>query len=79
MDLGQLWLIEVRGLANRSEGLANRSEGLAWLGPVDKSKGLWGRAGLGLVDKSEELRPGLAWALSIKVRGWASGCLGPSR
>ena len=28
MDLGHPWLIEVRGLANRSEGLANRSEGL---------------------------------------------------
>ena len=26
---GLAWLIEVRGLANRSEGLANRSEGLA--------------------------------------------------
>ena len=25
---GLAWLIEVRGLANRSEGLANRSEGL---------------------------------------------------
>ena len=35
MDLGQLWLTEVRCLANRSEELANRIEGLAQLGPVD--------------------------------------------
>ena len=61
MDLGQLWLIEVRGLANRSEGLANRSEGLARLGPVDKSEGLGGRAGLGPVDKSEGLGAGPGW------------------
>ena len=49
------WLIEARGLANRSEGLA-------WPGPVDKSEGFrWA---------------GLAWALSIKVRGWG-GRAGP--
>ena len=29
MDLGHPWLIEVRGLANRSEGLANRMMGWA--------------------------------------------------
>ena len=57
MDLGQLWLIEVRGMANRSEGLANRSEGLA-----NRSEGLGGRAGLGPVDKSEGLGAGLARA-----------------
>ena len=66
---GLAWLIEVRGLANRSEGLANRSEGLGagLAGPVDKSEGflfncegLGGRAGPGPVDKSEGLggRPG---------------------
>ena len=41
---GDFWLIEVWGLATRSEGLANRSEGL-WLSPVDKSGAGPARAG----------------------------------
>ena len=58
--------IDLRGLANRSEGLGGPC-------PVDKSEGLGGRAGLEPVDKSEGLGAGLAWALSIKVRGWGRG------
>ena len=58
---GLAWLIEARGLANRSEGLS-------WPGPVDKSEG-FGRAGRaqGPVDKSEGLGAGLARALSIRL------------
>ena len=57
-----VWLIEVRGLANRSEGLR--------AGPVDKSEGFGGQAGPGPVDKFEGFgKAGLALALSIKVRG----------
>ena len=38
---GLLWLIEARGLANRSEGLG-------WPGPVDKSEGFgWARLAQG--------------------------------
>ena len=71
------WLIEVRGLANRSEGLTNRSErlvaGLAWALSI-KVTGIGGRTGLGPVDKSEGLgRAGSAKGLSIKVKG----CEGP--
>ena len=59
---GLTWLIEVRGLANRSEGLANRSEGLgaglAWALSI-KVRG-WGPGWPGPVDKSEGLGAGLA-------------------
>ena len=63
------WLIEARGLANRSEGLGwpgpvDKSEGFGWAGraqgPSIKVRGLGGRAGPGP---------------SIKVRGWG----GPGR
>ena len=59
------WLIEVRGLANRSEGFGGRALSI-------KVKGLGGRAGPGPVDKSEGF-------LSIKVRGWGPGRPGPCR
>ena len=59
--------IELRGLANRSEGLGGPC-------PVE---GLGGRAGLEPVDKSEGFGAGLAWALSIKVRGLGQAGLGP--
>ena len=58
------WLIEARGLANRSEGLGwpgpvDKSEGFRWAGlaqgPSIKVRGLGGRAGPGPVDKSEGL------------------------
>ncbi len=58
------WLIEVRGLANRSEGFGgpgpvDKSEGFGWAGraqgPSIKVRDLGGRAGPGP---------------SIKVRGW---------
>ena len=61
---GLLWLIEARGLANRSEGLGwpgpvDKSEGFGWAGraqgPSIKVRGLGGRAGPGPVDKSEGL------------------------
>ena len=63
------WLIEVRGLANRSEGFGgpgpvDKSEGFGWAGraqgPSIKVRALGGRAGPGP---------------SIKVRGWE----GPGR
>ena len=78
---GLAWLIEARGLANRSEGFGGP-------GPVDKSEGFgWsGRAqgpsikvrdlGAGPVDKSEGLgRAGPAQAQPIEVRGF--GVTGP--
>ena len=46
---GQAWLIEVRGLANRSEGFGT---GLAQALSI-KVKALGGQAGPGPVDKSE--------------------------
>ena len=50
---GLLWLIEARGLANRSEGLG-------WPGPVDKSEGFrWAGPALA-VDKREGFG-GLGW------------------
>ena len=58
------WLIEVRGLANRSEGLGrpgpvDKSEGFGWAGlaqgPSIKVRDLGGWAGPGPVDKSEGL------------------------
>ena len=58
------WLIEARGLANRSEGLGwpgpvDRSEAFGWAGqaqgPSIKVRGFGGRAGPGPVDKSEGL------------------------
>ena len=61
--LGLIWLIEARGLANRSEGLSwpdpvdqREGCGLARLaeGPSIKVKGFGGQAGPGPVDKSEE-------------------------
>ena len=45
MDLGQVWLIEVRVLANRSEGLANRSEGLGRLAWPIEVRGWAGQPG----------------------------------
>ena len=61
----QAWLIEARGLANRSEGSGwlgpvGKSERFEWAGlaqgPLIKVRGLGGRAGPGPVDKSEVLR-----------------------
>ena len=81
------WLIEVRGLANRSEGFGgpgpvDKSEGFRWAGPAQgpliKVRELGGWAGRGPVNKSEGLgSAGLAQALSIKVRGF--GVMGPGR
>jgi len=62
MDLGHLGLIEVRGLANRSEGLGGR----AGPGPVDKSEGF-------LSIKVRDWGARLAQALSTKVRAWVAG------
>ena len=56
---GLFWLIEARGLANRSEGLG-------WPGPVDKSEGFrWAGLAQG---PSIKVR-----ALPIEVRGWEAG------
>ena len=61
---GLLWLIEARGLANRSEGLG-------WPGPVDKSEGFrWAGLAQGPSIKVRGWGAGLAQGLSIKVRGW---------
>ena len=61
------WLIEVRGLANRSEGLG-------WPGPVDKSEGFrWAGLAQGPSIKVRGWGAGLAQGLSIKVRGWGPG------
>ena len=57
------WLIEVRGLANRSEGFGgpgpfDKSEGFGWArraqGPSIKVRDLGGLAGPGPVDKSKK-------------------------
>ena len=53
------WLIEVRGWPSSA--------------PSTKVRGEGGRAGLGPVDKSEEVGAVLAWDLSINVRGWGAG------
>ena len=64
---GLLWLIEARGLANRSEGLG-------WPGPVDKSEGFrWAGLAQGPSIKVRGWGAGLAQGLSIKVRGWGPG------
>ena len=61
---GLFWLIEARGLANRSEGLG-------WPGPVDKSEGFrWAGLAQGPSIKVRGWGAGLAQGLSIKVRGW---------
>ena len=61
------WLIEARGLANRSEGLG-------WPGPVDKSEGFrWAGLAQGPSIKVRGWGAGLAQGLSIKVRGWGPG------
>ena len=58
------WLIEARGLANRSEGLGrpglvDKCEGFGWAGlaqgPSIKVMALGNRVGPGPVDKSERL------------------------
>ena len=64
---GLAWLIEARGLANRSEGLG-------WPGPVDKSEGFrWAGLAQGPSIKVRGWGAGLAQGLSIKVRGWGPG------
>ena len=64
---GLFWLIEARGLANRSEGLG-------WPGPVDKSEGFgWAGLAQGPSIKVRGWGAGLAQGLSIKVRGWGPG------
>ena len=64
---GLFWLIEARGLANRSEGLG-------WPGPVDKSEGFrWAGLAQGPSIKVRGWGAGLAQGLSIKVRGWGAG------
>ena len=79
------WLIEARGLANRSEGLGwpgpvDKSEGFRWAGrtqgPSIKVKGFGGPGRPRPVDKSEGLgRAGPAQAQPIEVRGF--GVTGP--
>ena len=74
------WLIEVKGLANRSEGFGglgpvDKSEGFGWAGPAQgpsiKVKDLGGRAGPGPIDiKSEGVwGPGPAQGHPIEVKG----------
>ena len=84
---GLLWLIEARGLANRSEGLGwpgpvDKSEGFRWAGlaqgPSIKVRGLGGWAGPGPVDKSEGLGAGLAQGQPIEVRGFGVSGPGPA-
>ena len=58
------WLIEARGLANRSEGLG--WPGRAGPGPVDNSE--WSGPGPGPVDKSEGL--GLGWPANTSEGFW---------
>ena len=66
---GLLWLIEARGLANRSEGLG-------WPGPVDKSEGFgWAGRAQGPSIKVRDLGGRAGPGPSIKVRGWG----GPGR
>ena len=68
-----VWLIEARGLANRSEGLG-------WPGPVDKSEGFrWAGLAQGPSIKVRGWGAGLAQGLSIKVRGWGPGWPRPCR
>ena len=63
------WLIEVRGLADRSEGFGG-------LGPVDKSEGFgWARRAQGSSIKVRDLGGRAGLGPSIKVRGWE----GPGR
>ena len=64
---GLFWLIEARGLANRSEGLC-------WPGPVDKSEGFrWAGLAQRASIKVRGWGAGLAHGLSIKVKGWGRG------
>ena len=52
---GLLWLIEARGLANRSEGLG-------WPGPIDKSEGFgWTGLAQGPSIKVRDLGLSLMW------------------
>ena len=65
--VGLRWLIEARGLANRSAGLG-------WPGPVDKSEGFrWAGPAQGPSCKVEDSGVGPAKALSIQVRDWRGG------
>ena len=75
---GLIWLIEARGLANRSEGLGwpgpvDKSEGFRWAGraqgPSIKVRDLGGRAGLGPSIKVRDLESQAGLGPSIKVRG----------
>ena len=64
------WLIEVRGLANRSEGFGGP-------GPVDKSEGFrWAGLAQGPSIKVRDLGGRADLGLSIKVRDWG-GRAGP--
>ena len=66
---GLAWLIEARGLANRSEGFGRP-------GPVDKSEGYrWAGRAQGLSIKVRDLGGWAGPGPSIKVRDWG----GPGR
>ena len=61
---GTLFGYGVTSARVNGSGLADTREGCGWLGPMDKSEGLEGRAGPGRVVESEKFeRAGLAWSL----------------